>query len=315
MHGKKLAVGLLAAVVCLPSWHRALSWREARLYPPRGQYFAGLHFYCQGSGDPAVIFEAGLGATYLDFMPIQKQVAQFTRACTYDRAGLGWSKGSSRPRTAQNAAEELLVALGQAGITSPVLMVAHSYGALVAESIAVQAPDKLAGLILLDPSYPAEVRLEGAPSTALAPVLPFLIVMGIWRLRNLFDRHDPRYSPEADREIGALTNRSTHLITFIQEIQALGESSHFLEVHFLETHAPRLISKPVMILARGSADGAKDLASRHEQQMQLAHAFSQGRFEVIPGADHFIYLDSPEIIVARVREAVQAVRAPPRPIW
>ena len=315
MQGKKFAGGLLAAVVCLPVWHWTMSWREARLYPPRGEYFAGLHFYCHGDGEPAVIFEAGLGGTYLDFMPIQKQVAQFTRACTYDRAGLGWSKGSSRPRTAQNAAEELLVALGQAGITNPVLMVAHSYGALVAESIAVEAPNKLGGLILLDPSYPAEVRLEGAPSTALAPVLPFLIAMGAWRFRNLFDRHDPRYSPEADREIGALTNRSTHLITFIQEIQALGESSHFLEIHFLDAHAPPLTDKPVMILARGTPDGAKNLASRHGQQMQLAHAFPSGSFEVIPAADHFIYLDNPEIVVARVREIVQAVRVSPHPAW
>jgi len=315
MQGKKFAAGLLAAVVCLPVWHWTMSWREARLYPPRGEYFAGLHFYCQGAGEPAVIFEAGLGATYLDFMPIQKQVAQFTRACTYDRAGLGWSQSSARPRTAQNAAAELLVALTQAGINSPVLVVAHSYGALVAESIALQAPERLAGLILLDPSYPAEVRLEGAPSTALAPVLPFLIAMGAWRFRNLFDRSDPRLSPEADREIGALTNRSGHLITFIREIQALDESSQFLETHFLDGHAPRLTDKPVMILARGTADGAKDLASRREQQMQLAHAFPLGSFEVIPAADHFIYLDNPEIVVARVRETVQAVRISPRPAW
>jgi pimeloyl-ACP methyl ester carboxylesterase len=314
MQGKKFAAGLLAAVVffvvCLPAWHWAMSWHEARLYPPRGEYFAGLHFYCKGAGEPAVIFEAGLGATYLDFMPVQKQVAQFTRACTYDRAGLGWSKSSSRPRTAQNAAAELLAALAQAGIKSPVLLVAHSYGALVAETIAVQAPDRLAGLILLDPSYPAEVRMEGAPSTALAPVLPFLIVMGAWRFRNLFDRSDPRYSPEADREIGALTNRSSHLITFVREIQALGESSHFLE-----THAPHLTDRPVMILARGTDGGAKDLASRHAQQMQLARSFPLGRFEVIPAADHFIFLDNPEIVVARVRETVQALRVSPQTAW
>jgi pimeloyl-ACP methyl ester carboxylesterase len=314
MQGKKFAAGLLAAVVvfvvCLPAWHWAMSWREARLFPPRGEYFAGLHFYCLGAGEPTVIFEAGLGATYLDFMPIQKQVAQFTRACTYDRAGLGWSLRSSRPRTAQNAAAELLAALPQAGIKNPVVLVAHSYGALVAESIAVQAPDRLAGLILLDPSYPAEVWVEGAPSTALAPVLPFLIVMGAWRFRNLFDRSDPRLSPEADREIGALTNRSSHLVTFAREIQALAESSDFLE-----THAPRLTDRPVMILARGAADGVKDLASRHTQQMNLARSFPSGSFEVIPAADHFIFLDNPEIVVARVREAVQALRVSPHPAW
>jgi len=310
MHGKKFAAGLLAVVMCLPAWHWAVSWRQARLYPPRGQYFAGLHFYCQGAGEPAVIFEAGLGATYLDFMPIKRQAAQFTRACTYDRAGLGWSKSSSRPRTAQNAAAELLAALPQTGINNPVVVVAHSYGALVAESIAVQAPERLAGLILLDPSYPAEVRLEGAPSTALAPVMPILIVLGACRFWNLFDRSDPRYSPEAGREIGALTNRSSHLLTFLREIQALTESGHYLEIH-----SPRLTDKPVMILARGTADGLGDLESRHEQQMKLAQAFPSGRFEVIPGADHFIHLDHPDIVVARIRETVNAVQVSPRLAW
>ena len=168
-----------------------MSWRQARLYPPRGQFFAGLHIYCQGSGEPTVVFESGLGGSYLDFIPVQTQVARFTRACTYDRAGLGWSEPSPRPRTAQNAAAELLEALNEAGLKNPVVMVAHSYGALVAESIAVQAPDRLAGMILVDPSYPAEARVEGAPSRALAPALPILAMLGVWRFRNLFEPLDP----------------------------------------------------------------------------------------------------------------------------
>jgi pimeloyl-ACP methyl ester carboxylesterase len=295
----------IALLLCVPAWHWSLSWYQARLYPPRGETFAGLHIYCQGAGEPTVLFETGVGGTYLDFIPIQKEVARFTRACTYDRAGLGWSPSSPRPRTAQNAAAELLEALGKAGMDNAVVMVAHSYGALVAQSVAVQAPERLAALILLDPSYPAELRVEGAPSAALAPLLPVLAMLGVWRFRELFDAADPRVSPETSREMAALTNRTGHVRTFFKEIQALPESSQFLELH---PASARLEDPLVIVLGRGLADGSPDLAARHAQQRNLALAFPLGSFEVLDGTGHFLYLDASEKIVATVRETVESAR-------
>ena len=190
-------------------------------------------------------------------------------------------------------------------MTNPVVMVAHSYGALVAQRVAVQAPERLAALILLDPSYPAELRVEGAPSAGLAPVLPVLAMLGVWRFRELFEASDPRISPEAGREMAALTSRTGHLRTFFKELQALPESSHFLELH----PAPaRLEDPPVIVLGRGLADGSPDLAARHAQQRNLALAFPLGSFEVLDGTSHFINLDVPEKIVAKVRETVESAR-------
>src|SRR5690348_11426584 len=53
----------------------------------------------QGSGTPAVVFEAGIGASSLNWRHIQQAVARVTSTLAYDRAGLGWSTRRRSPRT------------------------------------------------------------------------------------------------------------------------------------------------------------------------------------------------------------------------
>lgn len=45
----------------------------------------------EGSGRPTVVFEAGIGASSLNWRYIQQAVARTTSTIAYDRAGLGWS--------------------------------------------------------------------------------------------------------------------------------------------------------------------------------------------------------------------------------
>lgn len=77
------------------SFQAAASVVEAARYPSPGQLvdIGGykLHINCTGTGSPTVILEAGLGGTSLDWSKVQPQVARFTRVCSYDRAGYGWS--------------------------------------------------------------------------------------------------------------------------------------------------------------------------------------------------------------------------------
>src|SRR5262245_66316168 len=54
-----------------------------------------LHILCKGAaaGGPTVVFEAGLSqyTANSSFSLAQDAIAPFVRACSYDRAGLGWS--------------------------------------------------------------------------------------------------------------------------------------------------------------------------------------------------------------------------------
>jgi pimeloyl-ACP methyl ester carboxylesterase len=59
-----------------------------------------LHVWSQGTGRPPVVLEAGTWEVALAWAWILPEVAKFTQAVAYDRAGLGWSEPSRRPCTA-----------------------------------------------------------------------------------------------------------------------------------------------------------------------------------------------------------------------
>jgi hypothetical protein len=51
-----------------------------------------LNFDCMGSGSPTVVTEGGFADWAPAFFGLQERVAAFTRVCSYDRAGLGFSE-------------------------------------------------------------------------------------------------------------------------------------------------------------------------------------------------------------------------------
>jgi hypothetical protein len=66
-----------------------------------------LNLYCRGTGSPTVVFDSG----YEDWAPawstIQPKITKWTRACSYDRAGAGFSDPGPMPRTSVRIAKEL----------------------------------------------------------------------------------------------------------------------------------------------------------------------------------------------------------------
>lgn len=66
-----------------------------------------VHINCTGTGSPSVILESGFPGSSLDWSLMQPMVAQFSRVCSYDRAGFGWSDQGKMPRSAAQIAEDL----------------------------------------------------------------------------------------------------------------------------------------------------------------------------------------------------------------
>jgi hypothetical protein len=69
-----------------------------------------LNLYCMGSGSPTVVFDSGWGDWAPTWSKVQPQIAKWTRACSYDRAGTGFSDPGPMPRTSVRIAEELRTA-------------------------------------------------------------------------------------------------------------------------------------------------------------------------------------------------------------
>lgn len=127
-----------------------------------------LHLYCLGEGSPAVVIDAGAGGWSIFYREVQERVARETLACTYDRAGLGWSDPGPMPRTSRRVAEELHALLERAGIRSPYVLVGHSMGGYDVRLFAERYRDDVAGVVLAESGH--EEQWERLPGEALALV-------------------------------------------------------------------------------------------------------------------------------------------------
>ncbi|MCW2767902.1 MAG: alpha/beta hydrolase fold protein [Nocardioides sp.] len=115
-----------------------------------------LYLDCRGQGSPTVVLDNGLGEVTASWARIVDQVDTTTRVCAYDRAGQGWSQGTSGAQDGVAAAHELHDLLNLAGEHGPYLLVGHSIGGTYALTYAAQYPQQVAGMVLLDSSSPEQ---------------------------------------------------------------------------------------------------------------------------------------------------------------
>jgi len=138
------------------------------LYARPGQLVATqgtrLNFYCMGRGSPAVVFDSG----WEDWAPVwaivQPQVARWTRACSYDRAGAGFSDAGALPRTSVQIANELHTALHQAGVGGPYILVGHAFGGDNVRTFAVRYMPEVAGMVLVEADVGGPNEHRGDPA-------------------------------------------------------------------------------------------------------------------------------------------------------
>jgi pimeloyl-ACP methyl ester carboxylesterase len=99
-----------------------------------------LYLHCLGTGRPTAIMEAGFNDTGETWYVVQAEVATATRACAYDRAGLGRSDPGPESPTSLQVVYQLHKMLGDAGIEGPYVLVGHSLGAV--PLVVLTAPHK-----------------------------------------------------------------------------------------------------------------------------------------------------------------------------
>jgi len=150
-------LSFIAAILAAGFLYQSLGDRlDRRRYTGAGRWVkigSGQHIYVveKGSGGPAVLFEAGIAATNLNWHHIQEKVARFTATASYDRSGLGWSSPCRSVRTPGNISVELHTMLESAGIKPPYVLVGHSFGGLVMRRFATLYPECVSGVVLVDP--------------------------------------------------------------------------------------------------------------------------------------------------------------------
>ena len=155
-----MVLAVAAAMGSAAAVQQALTVRDRGRYPAPGVLVQvdghQMHLQVRGAhtGGPTVVLEAGMGSFSPNWYWVQQELAPTVRSVAYDRAGLGWSRRSRRPRDAQTIAVELRDALREAGIQPPYVLAGHSFGGLPVRAFADLYPELTAGLVLVDASHP-----------------------------------------------------------------------------------------------------------------------------------------------------------------
>lgn len=144
------------------SYEKLAEARDARRYPAPGVMVDvggyRLDLFCEGAGSPTVVVRVGGGEPALMFRPVQDQIAQVTRVCAYDPAGVGWSDPSPKAaETFEDRSAALATLLKNGKVPGPYVLVAHSYGGLVVRLFARDHLSDVSGAVLVDAAEEGEV--------------------------------------------------------------------------------------------------------------------------------------------------------------
>lgn len=312
-----LAAPLVAALMIEALRRRA----DIRAYPPPGRIIEvdgqRLHLRSLGDGGPTVVLVSGGGTAAALSYPLQDHIAAFTRACSYDRPGLGWSDPAVSGRGFDAAARQIYALLKAGGEPGPYVLVGESLGGLIARAFAAAFPEETAGLVLVDSAEEQHVfanldRMKTQTrGLALYGVLARLGVVRwlvVHRPAGLGLPHD---LPLAERRrLAALVGRASYLIAAQQEIEAY-------ELTPPRRRAAggfgRLGDMPLAVIRHGrpfTGQNAHMEDGWTQAQERLAALSTDSILIVAEDSGHAIAQTCPELVAEAIKRIVLKVRHP-----
>ncbi len=292
--------GLIGVAALTGATYQWLATRnELAATPPPGHLvdIGGyrLHLWCTGEGAPAVILDTGLGGSTPGWGFVQPDVARFTRVCSYDRAGMGYSDPGPSPRTARRIASELAELLARSRIGGPVVLVGASIAGFNVRVFASDRPERAAGLVLVDASH--EDQAHEVPP--MARFVPLLSTIGALRLFGVsFDQRVESLAPSVRQFARATSFRAAGYQAAADEIIHVRESAS--EVR----NSRRKLTIPVLVITGGR--GADE--NWRQLQRDQASLSDRGCLMIAQHSGHVVPIEQPEVVVEAIRAVVETVR-------
>ena len=328
-----MLVVVLTLLAAGAAWQRLGLRRSRQQYAPPGVFVDvgghRLHATCAGDGTPLVLLEAGIAASSLSWALVHPALARFTRVCAYDRAGLAWSDPPSCARTFARIVDELASVLARVAPRERYVLVGHSFGSFVVRAYAARHPDRVAGLVLVDPAVewltmtPERRRLLWG-GRQLSRVGALLAHLGVVRAclalltggapaapRGFVKVFGPTAAGTLERLVGEVRKLPPGVHPIVQALWCQPKCFHAIADHLaaLERDGrsmstmipPREI--PLVVISSGNQP-AEWLAAHRA----LADASIHGRHVVAARSAHWVQFDEPELVVDVVRELIGSAR-------
>jgi pimeloyl-ACP methyl ester carboxylesterase len=240
-----------------------------------------IELSCFGMGSPTVLLESGLGDSGAPWFGIQTAIADFTRVCSYDRSNTGASASddAAKPRTGLEVASDLATMLEASGEPGPYVLVGHSIGSHVIRLFAAEHGDKVAGMVLVDPTHEDQDLRRKALVT-----------------------------PDQFKVLKAILSANQEGV----DLDATAD-----EVRAARSVGP-LPAVPLFVVSAGIEDDASQFPPgwpmkveaklHHELQADLVTLIPGGRQIVATKSTHYVHRTQPDLVVDAIRQAVTAAR-------
>ena len=281
------------------------------------------------------MLEAGAQSFGIHWERIQDEVAKFTRVCSYDRAGFGWSEPVHEELAPQQVAEMLHALLENGGEGPPYLMAGHSLGGVFVRTFTAEYPDEVVGMVLVDSTHDnqnqqlppvlekiGDMQLEAfrinlGLCQTLAPV-------GLMRALKMMDAGVSSLVPEDEKEpvlaqmyrtglCGAMMREANMMVAHFSQprtLEGLGDIP--LIVLSAERDAQEMYdgyeNYPADILSQLSVEMMQgQVDAFYKLQDELAALSTRGERIVVEGSGHNIQLDQPEVVIDAIRGVFEQV--------
>ena len=293
----------------------------SRAHKPRGAMVdvggRSLRLVCEGprSEQPVIWMEAGAFSGAADFAALQQKLsARGLRSCAYDRAGMGYSDPGPAPRDGDAIVKDLGALIAASGERGPFILMGHSMAGLYLRQFAVQNPDKVAGLVLLDAVTPEMIGLPGAQvfvdrMTTLARLGSIAGSLGLTKPFYLMgDRVGLPPEGRAEKRRGFINGRQSRTaFTEVQSWKAAGEQALLA--------GPLMPDWPIAVITAGPPSPQMDVWN--EVRHAPARESRAGFIDNVDAASHttmlgLTYGDRVVAGVERVLSALKPTSAPER---
>jgi len=330
-----VAILLLGLAAMGAIYQAVASARDAKLYKPVDQMVdvdgVQMRLDCRGVGSPTVVLEAGAGGSSSSWVLVQDELAKFTRVCSYDRPGYGWSDPVHESLSPEGVAEMLHTLLKNGGEAPPFLLVGHSFGGVYIRAFTEKFPDEVVGMVLVDSSHENQNQqtppeIAGSPefatlNTVQSASLRFCQIVapiGLLRALNLLDATVSSAYTEAEKGAAlaesyrsglcsAVAREAKMTTAYSGQPGNLGDMplivlSRKMDVQdFFALFPP--VSEPQLTLEMMQPM----VDSYNKNQDELAALSTHGQRIVVEDTGHNIQLDRPHVVIDAVREVYEQV--------
>jgi pimeloyl-ACP methyl ester carboxylesterase len=253
-----------------------------------------------------VVFESGMGVSHHMWAAVASRVADTTGTVAHDRSGLGRSELDPAPRTLDRLADDLVDVLDHLG-DGPVVLVGHSWGGPIVRRAAAERPERVVGLVLVDPTEETcdlfFSRASQLQTQAMLPLLPALARAGLLRiparrLAALLPEPSASAMVAEDGSVAAARAMQAELRSCTDDLRTLRDRP-----------LPPL-SVPVTYVSGGQSSrlerGRRDeLIDAHRR---AAASLPRGRHVLARRSGHHVPFTEPDLVAAEVLTIIDAWR-------